>query len=572
MFLLSSHNLVLIVAVVIVVVFNPTPLAMHSTTFIIPPLYLPLRRRLLSDIYPSDTYCAQNHSSVPRTTSHPTPYKSLEEILAARVPKSEGIALAHSDCLILMPFPNSNGGLWISSPNMEFVPELPTYEDSVPFSFFSDGMLGAFEHLKWPQVFDGREPHAIAIPGNPDLMLNIKIQEFPLLDAKEILPDFEDKDIPWLAVDSKDFDVALHLLQKDVGFLTSSMHARLHTAASEVIAWAITEADNLSYVAAPSWLEANIHDNTLEGFGDMLRRYSLTGQPTVQCAIAVLRADREGGDRSETQEEGQSQQTSMDDPGKRRRGARMANPVAPAPAVPPTIEPPKQAQRVQNWLQIRTWCMYQAYSCVDQAPVLMMASQWKIALEGNYFAVYYPKGAEILPESSVANIRRLPEAPTPQSTLGKRARSDTRADSNVKLNNVERHRLRRLMEQVDINIWFEVHGMFSPYRPDAQPLPTWQNRTVNFDRARKDENLWAELTWEISYVIMCIWNNEYKIWDQPGHDAQDWLIFPNWHRLGRIKTLLFLSGMCKKSEILFLELLSMSARLCRSKNMLKGSK
>ena len=375
------------------------------------------------------------------------------------MPKSQDIALAHSDCLILAPFPDSNGGLWISSPNMEFVPEPPTHEDGVPFSFFADGMLGAFEHLKWPQVFDEREPHAIAVPGNPDLMLNVKIQEFPLLDAKEILPDFEDKDIPWLAIDSKDFDVALRLPQEDVGFLTSSMHARLRKAASEVIAWAITEADDLSRagaqdvlqpeqwalrrknivlrdadmlrralsrlqetpmssfdvlmwfrecqrlilalrswliytllirpriddpdfadygnvlplrgiftrkesmvqtlfrcgvpvwwvrplhtltnhitiirvhspvrsavsfssqkvmvhggrrLAAPSWLEANIHDNALEGFGDMLRRYSLTGKPTVQRAIAVLRADREGGGHSETQEEGQGQQTSAD--------------------------------------------------------------------------------------------------------------------------------------------------------------------------------------------------------------------------------------------------------------------
>ena len=375
------------------------------------------------------------------------------------MPKSQDIALAHSDCLILAPFPDSNGGLWISSPNMEFVPEPPTHEDGVPFSFFADGMLGAFEHLKWPQVFDEREPHAIAVPGNPDLMLNVKIQEFPLLDAKEILPDFEDKDIPWLAIDSKDFDVALCLPQEDVGFLTYLMHARLHTAASEVIAWAITVADGMfgtvaqdvleqeqwaqrrknivlrdadmlrralsrlqetpmssfdvlmwfrecqrlilalrswliytllirpriddpdfadygnvlplrgiftrkesmvqtlfrcgvpvwwvrplhtltnhitiirvhspvrsavsfssqkvmvhggRRLAAPSWLEANIHDNALEGFGDMLRRYSLTGKPTVQRAVAVLRADREGGDHSETQEEGQSQQTSAD--------------------------------------------------------------------------------------------------------------------------------------------------------------------------------------------------------------------------------------------------------------------
>ena len=216
--------------------------------------------------------------------------------------------------------------------------------------------------------------------------------------------------------------------------------------------------------------------------------------------------------------------------------------------------------------------MYQAYSCVDQAPVLMTTSQWKIALEGNYFAVHYPKGAEILPESSVADIRRLPEAPTPQSILGKRARSDARLGSNVKLNNVERRRLKRLMERVDINVRFGVHGAFSPYRPDAQPLPTWRKRTVDFDRAREDENLWAELTWEISvtmfrleflaldqdvvphlydpeqsnlsrprqYDIMCIWNDEYKIWDQPGQDAQDWLISPDWRvRRAAIGRMLF---------------------------------
>ena len=29
------------------------------------------------------------------------------------------------------------------------------------------------------------------------------------------------------------------------------------------------------------------------------------------------------------------------------------------------------AQKVQNWLRIRQWCMFHAYANVDQAPVLM---------------------------------------------------------------------------------------------------------------------------------------------------------------------------------------------------------
>ncbi|KAI0037302.1 hypothetical protein FA95DRAFT_1578926, partial [Auriscalpium vulgare] len=59
--------------------------------------------------------------------------------------------------------------MWISSPNMDFVPALPCHSLTKEFGYYADGMLGPFEYLKWPQALDSQEPHSMAAPLNPFL-------------------------------------------------------------------------------------------------------------------------------------------------------------------------------------------------------------------------------------------------------------------------------------------------------------------------------------------------------------------------------------------------------------------
>ena len=167
----------------------------------------------------------------------------MAQVLARRQPLTEGIVLAHSDCLTLAPFPNTNGGLWISTPNVEFVPEPPRHRPGQPLRYFADGMLGAFEHMKWPQLFDEQEPHTLAAPGNPDLIYNLKFQEIPLLDFKCTLPDFQHPAIAWEGLQDSDFVVSLHLRHEDVGFLAEPLHYRIRSAANEVIVMVLKVVD-----------------------------------------------------------------------------------------------------------------------------------------------------------------------------------------------------------------------------------------------------------------------------------------------------------------------------------------
>ena len=75
--------------------------------------------------------------------------------------------------------------------------------------------------------------------------------------------------------------------------------------------------------------------------------------------------------------------------------------------------------KVHNWLRIHEWSMWQALSSVENRPVLMTIAQWQIALEGRYFAVGYPRDAPCQPQSTLADIARLPPTPHPTSSLGK---------------------------------------------------------------------------------------------------------------------------------------------------------
>ena len=77
----------------------------------------------------------------------------MEEMLVARGRYDRSALFEATDCHSLAPFPGTKGGIWILTPNMSFVPELPMLPEGATFGYYGDGMLGAFEHLKWPQVY-----------------------------------------------------------------------------------------------------------------------------------------------------------------------------------------------------------------------------------------------------------------------------------------------------------------------------------------------------------------------------------------------------------------------------------
>ena len=166
-------------------------------------------------------------------------FKSLQELLDARRSIRPGDQLQATDCLCVAPFPDSEHQLWISSPNMGFVPEVPMNPDGKPFRYFSDGMLGMFEPLKWPQALYHAEPHAMAASGNPDLLtlditasLGPKPASLPL-ESYHSLPTFSDYLAPWFSIDGKDFVPSQELPFGQFGSLSDAVLSRLQEALIE---------------------------------------------------------------------------------------------------------------------------------------------------------------------------------------------------------------------------------------------------------------------------------------------------------------------------------------------------
>ena len=94
--------------------------------------------------------------------------KTDEDVLAARRPAPPDARRA-TDCRRISKC-EEMPGFWVSSPNMDVVPELPERNRSEKIVYFADGMLGSYEHFKWPQKFYRDVPHAMAAPGNPSLI------------------------------------------------------------------------------------------------------------------------------------------------------------------------------------------------------------------------------------------------------------------------------------------------------------------------------------------------------------------------------------------------------------------
>ncbi|TFY75494.1 hypothetical protein EWM64_g8516 [Hericium alpestre] len=159
---------------------------------------------------------------------------SMAKLKAARRPLEREEELKCSDALCLAPFEGKGYELWVSSPNMEFVPEVPTHKWGEALSFYADGMMGAFELFKWPQFYDDQEPHACAAPGNPALLTNTCWNTRPLVDDNLSLPSFgSGAEVVWASFDRSCFDEIADTGTAHVGFISAAFLSRLKKATEE---------------------------------------------------------------------------------------------------------------------------------------------------------------------------------------------------------------------------------------------------------------------------------------------------------------------------------------------------
>ncbi|KAI0054462.1 hypothetical protein BV25DRAFT_1922658, partial [Artomyces pyxidatus] len=173
------------------------------------------------------------------------------------------------------------------------------------------------------------------------------------------------------------------------------------------------------------------------------------------------------------------------------------------------------AQKIHNWLRIRQWCYAEIRRTDEDPPILLTAVHWRIALEGRYHAIDYPKTGHILPRSSPALIARLPPPPSAPSTsrpaegssvstvLGKHARTASdKTDAPVDRGSGWRSdlkRARRVAQRVDICVRFGVTGRFAPYRPEQ--MVKWRGQTFARKRIDGDQALWREVTWDLMVAL-----------------------------------------------------------------------
>ncbi|KAI0050139.1 hypothetical protein FA95DRAFT_689567 [Auriscalpium vulgare] len=118
--------------------------------------------------------------------------------------------------------------MWVSSPNMDFVPDVPTHHLTEEFGLYTDGMYGPFEHLKWPQVWDALEPHVIAAPANPELRAGSKV----LGEASVPWDLWRDEGAAWFHFTSNDWERDPWSIE-DLGRLSYSVLERLRGATNE---------------------------------------------------------------------------------------------------------------------------------------------------------------------------------------------------------------------------------------------------------------------------------------------------------------------------------------------------
>ena len=162
---------------------------------------------------------------------------SLDELLAARRTLEDNETISATDAICCAP--TSLGNMWVSTPNMWFIPQLPLHNSNEVFGYFDDGMLGVHEWLKWPQPFYHPEPHCVAAPMDPDL-LNMSKEGDKYGDGYYLSPPetplyggcFADLNVTWDPIDKlKDFNPVSGF--GDTGMLKQNVLLRLAAAKRE---------------------------------------------------------------------------------------------------------------------------------------------------------------------------------------------------------------------------------------------------------------------------------------------------------------------------------------------------
>lgn len=203
----------------------------------------------------------ESRANVPRVL------KSVDEVIAARSHNAAVGRLRHTDCLRIAQY-EGHDGYWISTPNMEIIPELPQSDSSKPICYYADGMLGTFEQTNWPQKYQTLAPHAMATPANPNLLFfrfsswpHEDGQDFTIQDTHNVLPSFSNPKAAWFHITERDFVVTDEIAHAQVGILSTEVLHRLVAAFKDVsgiwggVAAQLEEESNLRPAAAAAELQ-----------------------------------------------------------------------------------------------------------------------------------------------------------------------------------------------------------------------------------------------------------------------------------------------------------------------------
>lgn len=167
--------------------------------------------------------------------------RSLEDVLGSRRKLLDGETISPLDALCCAPFPGTNEQLWVSSPNMWFIPEPPVHSGKEVFGYYDDGMFGKHEYLKWPQPIYAPEQHSIGSPMNP-FLLNLPREEKKYGQWSHTAVDtsspsttlFDDLELPWMSLHSNEDCVCTTVdMTPPHGTLSKRLLARLHSAITE---------------------------------------------------------------------------------------------------------------------------------------------------------------------------------------------------------------------------------------------------------------------------------------------------------------------------------------------------
>jgi hypothetical protein len=168
--------------------------------------------------------------------------ESFDELLSRRRKLVKNEQISPTDAICLAPIPETQGKLWISTPNMWFVPEFPKHSETEMSGYFSDGMLGKHEYLKWPQPLYRPEAHSFCAPANPRFLGYFQEPEkygtgpFTYSTLESPFKDlFSDLEVTWFDLERlQDFSRTTAAGSRHLGSLSSHLLPRLGNAMREV--------------------------------------------------------------------------------------------------------------------------------------------------------------------------------------------------------------------------------------------------------------------------------------------------------------------------------------------------